>query len=260
MQTNSTKFARLLRRVRPIELGATLKWLCGITYRETAIGARRFWLDPASDLGEMLLTDGYYELEVSALLVGLLQPGDTFVDVGANEGYFSLLASEKVGASGRVIAIEPQARLWPTIIQNMALNRRFNWTLVPSAIGECEGEVDLILYPSINTGASTLVKDGRKAHFARQRAMVMPLAAVFRACSVGPVAVMKIDIEGFELNALRSLGDFLSAGHVNHILVELHPKQLKSLGPSVEQVAEILTGAGYLKMSTTVVEHWQRRA
>ncbi len=69
---------------------------------------------------------------------------------------------------------------------------------------------------------------------------------------------MKIDIEGFELNALQSLGEWLTDGRIKNLLVELHPRQLKALGQSVEQVAELLTRSGYQKVADSGVELWQR--
>ncbi len=143
----SMPMLKLLRNVRPMELAALIKWVCRITYRETQIGARTLWLDPGSNFGQILLTQGSYEPAMEAAIRGLLKSGDTFIDVGANEGYFSLVGGEAVGPAGRVIAVEPQARLWPVIIRNLSLNRRHNCTLAPYAVGVQEGTVDLILLP-----------------------------------------------------------------------------------------------------------------
>lgn len=205
-----------------------------------------------------MLTRGNYEPAMEATIRRLLKPGDTFVDVGANEGYFSLVGGEAVGPVGRVIAVEPQSRLWPVIIRNLVLNRLHNCTLAPYAVGVKAGKVDLILYPSINNGATSIVSEARKTFFPRQKAMIMPLATLLREYGTTSVAVMKIDIEGFELNALQGLGEWLSDGRVKNLLVELHPRQLKELGQSVEQVAELLTRSGYQKVPDTGVELWQR--
>ena len=255
---NNLPMLKLLRRVRPIELAALIKWLCRISYRETQIGARTLWLDPGSNFGQILLSNGNYEPATEATIRSLLKPGDTFVDVGANEGYFSLVGGEAVGPAGRVIAVEPQARLWPVIIRNLVLNRLHNCTLAPYAVGVKAGKVDLILYPSINNGATSVVSEARKTFFRRQQAVVMPLASLLNEYGVTSVTVMKIDIEGFELNALQSLGAWLTDGRVKNLLVELHPRQLKELGQSVAQVAELLTRSGYQKVPDTGVELWQR--
>ena len=70
---------------------------------------------------------------------------------------------------------------------------------------------------------------------------------------------MKIDIEGFELNAIRSLGDRLSDGSIDNIIVELHPAQLERLGQSVDEVRAVLSERGYCRQANPEVEHWRRR-
>jgi FkbM family methyltransferase len=251
---------RLLLRIRPIELAGILKGLLRISYREVPIGGRTFWLDPASNFGSRLMAEKCYEKELSSTLARILKPGDVFVDLGANEGYFSLLASELVGESGRVYSIEPQARLWPVIIRNFMLNGRTNYRLVPYAVGEAEGFIDLILNPSLNTGSSTVVKSLRRSGFEVQKAGILPLARVFERFEIERVAALKIDIEGFELNALRSLGSGLEEGQVDNILLETHPRQLEELGQSVAEVHSLLEKCRYRLVETGDFEHWARRA
>ena len=248
----------LLIRIRPVELAELLKGLLGISYREVRVGERTFWLDPASNFGHRLITETFYEPEVTAKILGLLGPGDTFVDLGANEGYFSLLASERVGEGGHVFAIEPQARLWPVIIRNLMLNGRSNYTLVPYAIGDAEGFIEILLNPSLNTGASTAVSSARRRFFKRQKVGILPLEKAFERFRVPEVAVMKVDIEGYELNALRSLGPRLSEGFVRHFLIEVHPGQLGQLGQSPEELRALLMKSGYILEGTGDVEHWRR--
>ncbi|NBV21204.1 MAG: FkbM family methyltransferase [Proteobacteria bacterium] len=252
----------LLRAVRPVELAELLKRLLGISYSEQRIGTRTYWLDPASNFGDRLLSGETYEPEFSAHLVGLLKPGDVFIDLGANEGYFSLLASDAVGASGRVYAIEPQARLWPVILHNFALNQKLNCTLLPYAVGEQEGFIEMLLFPSLNTGATTAVHSRRRFLHTRQKAAVMPLAKMIEARRITRVAALKIDIEGYELFALKSLGRHLAEGLIENLIVEMHPAQLAELGQSVHDVEQLLENSGYVrsgKHGPGGNEFWHRR-
>ncbi|MEN9573057.1 MAG: hypothetical protein RL514_912 [Verrucomicrobiota bacterium] len=237
----------LLRVVRPVEFAEMLKRVLGISYSEVRIGSRSYWLDPASNFGDRLLSDGTYEPEFSTAMLALLKPGDVFIDLGANEGYFSLLASEAVGAQGKVFVIEPQARLWPVILRNFALNQQLNCTLLPYAVGEEAGFIEMLLYPSLNTGATTAVPSRRRSLHTRQKASVMPLARMIEAQQITRVAVLKIDIEGFELFALRSLGKHLAAGLIDNLIVEMHPAQLEQLGHSVRDVQQLLERSGYVR-------------
>jgi len=82
-----------LTRMRPLELGIFLKWLLRVRRLETEAQGIKLWVDPASNFGKRVLREGNYESELTAAVGELLQPGQTFVDVGANEGWFSMLAA-----------------------------------------------------------------------------------------------------------------------------------------------------------------------
>jgi len=251
--------AKLLLRIRPVELAEFLKTMLGISYREVRVGDQCLWLDPASNFGNRVLTYGVYEPDFTSKLLGLLKPGDHFVDLGANEGWFSLLASKVIGSSGRVYVVEPQARLWPVIHQNFILNKQRNYTLIPYAVGENEEFIELALNPSLNTGASTAVVSHRRRHFKRQKVGVLPLAKLMEIYSIPRIDVLKIDIEGFELNALRSLGSRLSDGSIRKILLETHPVQLEQLGQTVHQVFRLLSDSGYVADGAEQLSFWTRR-
>jgi len=60
-----------------------------------------------------------------------LPPGGIFIDLGANEGYFSVIGSKLVGMAGRVLAFEPQSRLQPVINRNSTLNSCDNVEVLP---------------------------------------------------------------------------------------------------------------------------------
>jgi hypothetical protein len=87
------------------------RWL--ITLRS----GQRFLVDPVSVFELNLIGDGVYEPQLTSLVGQILRPGDVFVDVGGNEGYFSVVAAACAG-DGHVYCIEPQSRLLPIIAAN----------------------------------------------------------------------------------------------------------------------------------------------
>jgi len=92
---------RLLLSIRPAQLADLAKKLCQIDRVEVqALSGARFWIDPVSVFGLAMLENHEYEKPLTTAVTTLLNPGDSFVDVGANEGYFSVLAAQKVGAQG----------------------------------------------------------------------------------------------------------------------------------------------------------------
>jgi FkbM family methyltransferase len=249
------QLARLLTRIRPMELAEFLKKILGITYDEYQIEGRSWYLDPASNFGSQLLADKTYEHEATTALLSVLRPGDVFLDIGANEGWFSVRAAEVVGASGRVVCMEPQARLWPVILRNFLLNRIHHYTLVPYAVGTTEGFMEISIYPSMNTGASSLVTQARSRAMARQKAGILPLKRIVELHRIPKVRLAKIDVEGYELEVLKSAGDLLGS-HIENIFIELHPQQLQALGQSPEDVEQLLESKGYRKRPSGGIDLW----
>lgn len=72
------------------------------------------FLNPADKtITQAVLQSDAWEPETTAAIRNILKPGDTFIDVGANIGWFTLIASREVGEKGRVIAFEPDRSCWP---------------------------------------------------------------------------------------------------------------------------------------------------
>ena len=250
------RLALALRKVRPIELGQTLKALTGVTYSEHAVNGIKLWLDPASNLGIGLLNDSY-EPGMTQVLRNILCEGDIFFDVGANEGWFSLLASKAVGENGMVLAIEPQARLWEILIRNLALNDCHNYRLIPYAAGSTESVVDLILHPWINNGATTLVASKRRRRFRRQRARMLRLDTIARIYADGRrIKLVKIDCEGYELEVLKGASQLFDSRLIQNLLVEYHPDHLRRLGQNKDDIGSYLGRYGYISKIIHGVEVW----
>jgi hypothetical protein len=117
-----TTAENFLLKLRPALLASFVARVCGLNKRRlvrTEEGT--FFINPISNFGSILLA-GEYEPQMGAVLRSYLRPGDVFIDMGANEGYFSVLASSLVGPHGTVIAVEPQSRLQGVIQTNIGEN------------------------------------------------------------------------------------------------------------------------------------------
>jgi FkbM family methyltransferase len=235
---------RFLRSIRPCELGLLLKWLLRVSRREVAFGNARLWLDPASDFGVRLLDEGVYEPSVGHCLEQLLKPGDIFLDVGANEGWFGIHAARLVGPEGRVFCVEPQVRLWPIILRNLALNQLTNCVLLPFAIGIRSGRFTLTLAPSLNSGASSFVPSGRQAMWSKQPVTMVALDEI-SVLGKDRIALVKVDVEGYEVEVVRSATRLMTQRKIERWLIETHPDQLKRRGTSVQELESLLQNHGY---------------
>ena len=237
----------IAKKVRPIELAALLKRLLFIKRKFRKINENYWYLDPISDFGLRLSKDRFYEKEFTSLILRNLKEGDTFVDLGTNEGYFSVLASKKVGQSGRVYSIEPQSRLHSIFSKNINKNKCYNVSLIPFAVSDQEREIEITLSPSINTGSSTFVKQSRRKWWKRETVLATTLDKLFMSKQIPEIDLIKIDIEGFELLALQGAKEMLQSKKIKKLLIEVHPEQLKNLGQSVGELEQLLNNHGYFK-------------
>ena len=213
---------RLLLSIRPAQLADLAKKLCRIDRVEVqALSGARFWIDPVSIFGLSMLKNREFETPLTRALLRLLRPGDSFVDVGANEGYFSVLAARKIGPHGRVLAIEPQSRLRNVLERNMGANSLANVDLVPVAVADKEAKTLLYLRPSTNTGASSFTKHWRFGSRAEE-VQTTTLDRLLSEKNVASVRLMKVDCEGAESLVIASAQRSLAAGAIQFLTIEYH--------------------------------------
>jgi FkbM family methyltransferase len=254
MNIKSSEF--IGRKVRPVEFALFIKWLLRIKRSEYLLpDGNKFYVDPISDFGLKLMKHNSYETSMTRQIKQLLGKKDVFIDLGANEGFFSIVAGQLVGRDGFVIAIEPQQRLWEIIIKNVEINNLSNVMLLPYGIGSSEGEAEMHFYPSLNSGASSLAKSFnfkvslrkfRKAIYHTSKISIKTLDDIISQ-SINTIKLIKIDIEGFEFEALKGAQKLLSRGHIENLLIEIHPAALNSMGESEQSIDNLLFGFGYRK-------------
>lgn len=141
----------------------------------------------------------YYEPEMRSL-IGLLNEGDVFVDVGANVGIYSLHAAKAAGPSGRVIAFEPTPETHESLVKNVRLNHFRNITVINKAAGDKEGFLQFAICASDNSNhlvADLAMLESRKIVEVRNIPVDTIDTMVARE-KLPQVSVMKIDAEGAE--------------------------------------------------------------
>ena len=98
-----------------------------------------------------------------SVLGHLLQEGDTFLDVGANHGSFAIVASKLVGASGLVIAVEPQPRLAKAVEKSLTANALGKFQIYNLAVGDRDGEIELLV-PLGTSGSAGIFPEHSATH------------------------------------------------------------------------------------------------
>jgi FkbM family methyltransferase len=237
-------FAECIRRLRPAPLASAIAHISGFNRRRlihTEHGT--FFVNPVSILGSQLLR-GEYERSTATILCECLTPGAVFVDLGANEGYFTVLASRLVGPKGRVISVEPQSRLQGVIQANLRANKCENVQLVKAVVSSKTQRVFLQLTSDLNNGATSLFRR-TKYPLRKEETQSYTLVELFEAIGIDQCDLMKVDIEGAEYDALTGAQDVLRRGVIRHMAIEVHGSILKRRGLSWDQAHEVILKCGY---------------
>lgn len=235
----------VLRRLRPAWLASWVKRLAGIQRVVIRVESDlAFLVDPVSQFGNLLIRCGAYEPALASVLKRFLHPGNTFVDIGANEGYFTVLGSLLVGPTGRVLAVEPQSRLRLILQENCKLNGLSNVKLIRAAISDVAGTSEFHLSPDMNTGSSGLSR-GTRYRVATERVCVTTLSQLLAQERVEHVDLLKMDIEGYEYEAILGSEELFSRGVVRALAVELHPWAMESRARDPNRIAQMLFASGY---------------
>lgn len=169
-----------------------------------------------------------------------LRPGDTFIDVGANVGYFSVLASQLVGPTGHVVAVEASRPFLDQVEQNARLNGCTNIRAAHTAVSDKQQTLTFILASSANMGANSIVPyDGpAEAVFDIE---AYPLPEVLNDEEIARARVIKIDVEGAEGSVVRGMAPMLERLRPDaEVTVEVTPERMEQLGDSVDELLDIM--------------------
>lgn len=227
-----------------------MKWVRGehppfTTHLPEALGGARFACDLRDDIAREVFLTGRYGAQETALLRAVLRPGDVFVDVGANWGYFTLLAASLVGRAGCVVALEPHPALFRALRDNAAANAMGQVDALALAAADAEGTLTLHAHADDagNRGVSSLLEGGGDGE--RFAVKAARLDDVLDARKLDRVELLKMDIEGAEEMALRGMTEGLARGRYRRLLLELHPAVHPDGAALVARVVSLLRAAGY---------------
>lgn len=166
-----------------------------------------------------------YEPHVSRVLSGLLSRGKTFVDVGANIGFFSLLAAERVGRAGRVLSFEPNPDNCDLLRMSATANGFEDIIAIHNvAVAERKGQLQFTA-PAIDSNGR-VVNTAEAASGNVETFTVEAVTLDDALADVGRVDVIKMDVEGSEARAWRGMQEVVRR-HKPVITFEFSPIQLR---------------------------------
>ena len=202
-------------------------------------------LIPGNETSRSVFVTGRYEPNEFCLLSRLLKLGLTFIDIGANMGLYTLFAAHRVGESSCVLAIEPSTREMQTLKDNVEQNAFGNVRLYPTALSDGASEVELLVARLQNSGHNTLGAFGYNTTLDhKEKARAMRLDELVQSETLSRVDVVKMDIEGAELAALRGAGETLERFRPV-VLLELSDRAPHHQSSTSADVLALLTQHGY---------------
>jgi FkbM family methyltransferase len=247
MEPITMRAARLVARMLPMGRATVLRRTADILRcpREflAVCGDFKVLVDIDDIVSCTLYNYGVFEPAVTDILAALIKPGDTVFDVGANFGLYTLLAARQCGSEGKVYAFEPDPRNIARLRTNVQAN---DWTwinIVPKGLYHHAGTQEFFLANKNgkNLGTSSLIGNATG-----QKGLEIELTTVdeFTAAQgIKRINVLKMDIEGAELGALRGATTSLQKQIIDRILLEFHPSILGA-EKSVE-IFDLLSSCGY---------------
>ena len=186
-------YKSLNRRLAPDERYATVKLDKGFKMK----------LDLGDEEQRKIYFYGHYHERYEARMVLALLDGDEFFwDIGANIGYFSLVAATALNNSGQILAFEPGQRAYERLLDNISLNPFTNIKTFQLAVAATEGEALLYLSDDIADSSASLYHLG-KEQAGRQVCKTVSLDKFLVEQGLRPPDFLKIDVEGAELAVLQ---------------------------------------------------------
>lgn len=200
-------------------------------------------------LAPWLLMDGLWESHVTGWFHDVLKPGDVMVDVGANIGYFTVLAAQLVGPGGRVVAVEASPSLADKIRRNVAMNGH-RGTVTVWHRAAWSGSERLKLHERVHYGANSSLASVGAANLEElaDTEVTVEVEAVALDDLLGDlqrIDLLKLDVEGAEVHAMEGLARTVAAHPEMTMMVEWAPEQIRLMGDDPGDLVALLTGAGY---------------
>lgn len=197
---------------------------------------------------------GLYERESITWLKKVIRQGDIFFDVGANIGYFSLLASQLVGPNGHIFAYEPEPTNLDRLRENVAMNDTSNVTVCPFAVGNHSGTVRFVtgedsVGSTLDNKEGTIADLGPEYIGTKKEVIDVPMTTLDhefeeRCATCHGRKILKMDIEGAEPLALKGAQNVLHC--FDAVVIECNPFMLKVHGFSPGMILDGLTAHGFV--------------
>lgn len=211
----------------------------GVTFRHVC---------PRGKPYNIYLNPYFHEYDIGRFVCSHLEEGDTFIDVGAMAGLYTILASKRVGHRGRVISVEPNPDCLGDLKANIQLNGLGNVSLFPNALGERSAGGVSMFYDRDRLENASVLQDGQGQSFRTDMVTLDSIAA-----GQASVKIVKIDTEGYDAKVIE--GALATLGRTQHVLVETDDQTTRGLLAGAGFQCHTLRPSGYM-LATRTAPAW----
>ncbi len=192
--------------------------------------------EPTDAIQQHILLRGFFEFYETSIVRKLVRPGNTFVDIGANIGWFTLLACSLVGPGGHVLSFEPAQAAFRSLKHNLSMNNFQQATVFNEALGAQRGTAFLYAHETGEPGSNSMFAATERAPF--ETISVRNGDETLEEVGITHIDFCKIDVEGAECEVLKGLSK-------TALMIECNAEALGRAGSSPHELFALLKAAGF---------------
>ena len=212
-----------------------------------------FFLAYNDDMGKLVCFCRAFEDGERRFVSQFLKAGMVVLDIGANQGLYTILASERVGSKGRVFAFEPVPEASKKLRRNLRLNRCQNVVVAPVAIGADEGLAKLFVCLGGRDCYSSLRRPPNERETMAIRVPITTLENYTSSRNIDVVDFVKLDVEGAERDVLRGAKRLFKKGCRPIVMCEFSDQRTGAWGYRARELYALLVAYSYEWFSVTSV-------
>jgi FkbM family methyltransferase len=220
--------------------GAMILSRTNATALATLYTGQKLKVDLGSTVGRSIYLRGVYENEVENCIRRCLNVGDTFIDVGSNVGYFSIIASQLVGEAGFVYAFEPHEKVFNLLKESVKINFANNVEI--SEIALWDEKTELSFEYKLNSAFSYIIPNLDNSVSSKIQAISFD--DYISTKKEFSVKLIKIDVEGAEFKVISGMKETIDRFHPDFI-VELVNWSLSRFSSEIKDIFNFFTERGY---------------
>ena len=187
---------------------------------------------------------GQFEQQTVKIMEAILRPGMTMVDIGAHVGYFSLLGASLVGDAGKIYAFEPEPENFKLLSSNIDRNGYKNVIAEEKAVCGISGEAQLFI-SGLDNGSHSIYQNEKRKTTGYVPVQTVNLDDFFQNVESPHIDLIKIDVEGAEIDVIRGMMGVLSRPDTPVLLIEFCPFLLEAAGKQPADLISLIRGMGF---------------